>query len=96
MVKSLVLMSCGSAWTRSKGGGALALGNLRRTAEMLKHLKHASIGRVVPVKRAFQLSELINDIVLALRPSVQAAGKLDMDCPLGMLQGRVPGIFEKV
>jgi signal transduction histidine kinase len=80
-----------------KDGNRLALNNLQRAAEMVQRLKQNSIDQDGMVRRAFNLRELIEGVVLGLKSRIEAVGlQIEIDCVPNLSLTGVPVFFEQI
>jgi two-component system NtrC family sensor kinase len=75
----------------------MALANLRRAADLVQRFKRTSIDRGSPHKRTYLLSELIQDVLTALRNTLKhIAVDIEVDCPESLKLYGTPGLLEQV
>jgi two-component system, NtrC family, sensor kinase len=78
-------------------GNALALSNLQRAAELVQRLKRSSIDQEGMVRRAFRLQDVVDDVLLGLKPRLLAADvTVDRDIEAGLLIEGLPGLYEQI
>ncbi|MGZ5052871.1 MAG: c-type heme family protein [Methylobacter sp.] len=76
---------------------ALALSNLRRTAELVQRFKRTSIDRSSQQKRAFRFNEVIDDVLTTLRNALKhTAVEIQVNCSIEPEIYGIPGLFEQV
>jgi hemerythrin-like metal-binding protein len=86
-----------SGFDQLKDGNRLALSNLQRAAEMVQRLKQNSIDQDGMARRSFVLRDLIEGVLLGLKPRLDAAGlRVDIDCPPDLALHGVPVFFEQI
>lgn len=75
----------------------LALGNLRRAADLVQRFKRTSIDRGSQQKREYHLAELIQDVLTTLHNTLKrTAVKVEVDCPSDLKLYGTPGLLEQV
>jgi two-component system, NtrC family, sensor kinase len=78
-------------------GNELALSNLQRAADLVQRLKRSSIDQEGMVRRAFRLQDVIDDVLLGLKPRLLAANvTVDREIEAGLLLEGLPGLYEQI
>ena len=76
---------------------ALAMANLRRAANLVQSFKRTSIDQTSEHARAFEMKELINDVLFALQGVLKRLPiTIDVDCPDAIRLNGVPGLIEQL
>ena len=76
---------------------ALAMANLRRAANLVQSFKRTSIDQTSEQARAFDMKELINDVLFALQGVLKRLPiTVSVDCPDPMRLDGVPGLIEQL
>lgn len=80
-----------------KAGSDLALGNLRRTANLVQSFKRTSIDQTSEQLRTFQMKELIHDVLFVLNNQLKRTSiKVAVQCPESIRLHGAPGLMEQV
>lgn len=75
----------------------LALANSRRAADLVHRFKRTSIDRSSSEKRLYQLSELIQDVLMTLNNALKHCPvRVDVNCPEAIRLYGTPGLLEQV
>ena len=78
-------------------GGALALANLRRTANLVQSFKRTSIDQTSEQCRSFSMKELIGDVLYTLQNTLKRLPlELAVDCPDDITLDGIPGLLEQL
>jgi signal transduction histidine kinase len=80
-----------------KQAGDIVLRNLERAVELVGSFKQVAVDRASSQARAFQLDEVVGEIVLTLWPSLRKSGAaIDHDIPKGITMDSYPGALGQV
>jgi two-component system NtrC family sensor kinase len=78
-------------------GGALALSNLRRAANLVQSFKRTSIDQASELVRPFVMKELISDVLFTLQNILKRLPiQIMVDCPPDLKLNGVPGLLEQL
>ena len=78
-------------------GSTLALSNLRRAANLVQRFKRTSIDQAYEQVRAFEMKELIDDVIFALHnPLKPLPVEIVVTCPDDLRLDGVPGLVEQL
>jgi two-component system NtrC family sensor kinase len=78
-------------------GGTLALSNLRRAAHLVQSFKRTSIDQASEQVRAFEMKELIDDVLFALHNTLKRLPlEIAVTCPNDLSLDGVPGLIEQL
>ncbi len=73
-------------------GSNIAERNLQRAAELVTGFKQVAADQTSSQRRSFQLDEVINEIILTLRPTLRhSVAELMVDIPSGIVMDSYPG-----
>ena len=83
--------------TDLRQSSALAMANLRRAANLVQSFKRTSIDQASEQSRAFEMKELINDVLFALQGTLKRLPiTVTVDCPDTMRLNGLPGLIEQL
>ena len=83
--------------TDLRQSSALAMANLRRAANLVQSFKRTSIDQASEHVRAFEMKELISDVLFALQGMLKRLPiAVTVDCPDAMRLDGVPGLIEQL
>ncbi len=78
-------------------GSALAMANLRRAASLVQSFKRTSIDQTSEQVRAFEMKELISDVLFSLQGTLKRLPiTVGVECPEAMRLDGVPGLIEQL
>src|SRR5262245_16500699 len=78
----------------NRDGCAQLVANLNRVVELIKSFKQVAADRISFDQRTFDLSELIEQVLVSLRPSLRQRNlTLDVECQPNLLINSYPGQF---
>ena len=86
-----------ASFTQLREGTQLALNNLKHAAQLVHRIKQSSLDQDAMTRRIFSLQEIIDTVILNLRPRIAAGGvTLQVDCPAGLEINGIPELYEQV
>jgi signal transduction histidine kinase len=78
----------------SRDGSAQLVANLNRVAELIQSFKQLAADRISSDPRTFDLGDLIQQVLMSLRPSLRKDNlKLDVECQPNLLINSYPGLY---
>ncbi|MCX7240067.1 MAG: DUF3365 domain-containing protein [Burkholderiales bacterium] len=78
-------------------GGALAMSNLRRAANLVKSFKRTSIDQTSDQVRTFEMRELIDDVLFALQSTLKKCPiEISVHCPSDLRLHGMPGLMQQL
>ena len=78
----------------NRDGCAQLVANLNRVVELIKSFKQVAVDRISFDQRTFDLSELIEQVLVSLRPSLSKSNlTFDVECQPSLLINSYPGLF---
>lgn len=78
-------------------GSDILLRSLRRASELITNFKHVAVDQTTGQRRAFDLKEVMEDVVSVLSPMLRkTAYKLELQIPAGLQMDSFPGPLEQV
>lgn len=80
-----------------RASGALALGNLRRAADLVHRFKRASIDQTAALNRPFLMAEVVQDVLASLRSQTKRRSiRITVVCPEDLALFGAPGLYEQI
>jgi signal transduction histidine kinase len=78
----------------SRNGCAQLVANLNRVAELIQSFKQVAADRISSDQRTFNLGDLIEQVLVSLRPSLRKRNlTLDVECEPNLLTNSYPGQY---